>query len=56
MDYWRRLQLLQPGIAQQVEPLFETYVALRYASDVVGLSAGVRAFVWHVRRLRLSDH
>lgn len=56
LDYWRRLQVLRPDIAQQVEPLFESYVALRYAADVVGESASVRAFVWRVRRLRLSDH
>ena len=53
MDYWRRLHRVQPGIAKQAAPLFESYVALRYA-DAIDLKAGVRDFVWRVRRFRVA--
>ena len=53
MDYWQRLHHIQPGIAKQAAPLFETYVALRYA-DAIDPKAGVRDFVWRVRRFRIA--
>ena len=55
LDYWRRLQVLRPGIARQVAPLFESYVALRYAANAVGPSANIRAFARRVRRFRLNE-
>ena len=50
VDYWQRLTRLRPNIAQQAAPLFETYVALRYATSAEGQSRSVRDFVWRVRR------
>jgi hypothetical protein len=51
VDYWRRLGEIRPALAQKVAPLFESYVALRYAARVEGQSS-VRDFAWRVRRFR----
>ena len=54
VDYWQRLSLIQPAVAQKAAPLFDTYVALRYAPQVGGSTRGVRDFAWRVRRFRLE--
>ena len=54
LDYWRRLTLLRPKEAKKAGPLFATYVALRYATNVEKHSRDVRDFIWQVRRFRLE--
>ncbi len=53
LDYWQRLRERQPNIADQAAPLFESYVALRYAPHSGVATRGVRDFVWRVRRFRV---
>jgi protein-glutamine gamma-glutamyltransferase len=50
VDYWWRLQQAQPQIAEAAAPLFERYIALRYAEDTGGSSRVVRDFAWRVWR------
>ena len=54
LDYWRRLQVLQPDLAQKVAPLFETYIALRYAPQTERQAGRVGQFIWRVRRFQLD--
>ena len=54
LDYWRRLQRCEPNIAGNAAPLFETYVALRYATHAGRPSHDVRDFVSRVRRFRVD--
>jgi hypothetical protein len=50
VDYWWRLQQARPQIAEAAAPLFERYVALRYAESASGSSRVVRDFAWLVWR------
>ena len=54
LDYWQHLKRLRPSAAQKAGPLFETYVALRYAANTGKRSRGVRDFIWRVRRFRID--
>ena len=54
LDYWNRLSAHRPKIAEQAAPLFENYIALRYAGTIQQQSRGVRAFAWSVRRFRVE--
>ena len=54
VDYWQRLLQLRPNVAQRAEPLFESYVALRYAPNTEGVARGVREFAGRVRRFRIE--
>ncbi|MCY7389814.1 MAG: DUF3488 and transglutaminase-like domain-containing protein [Burkholderiales bacterium] len=52
LAYWERLQKREPGIAQKVAPLFENYIALRYAAQDKIQTGNVRGFIGRVRRFR----
>ena len=52
LNFWRRLQVFQPDIAQKAAPLFETYITLRYAMQSETQAGSVGNFIARVRRFR----